>query len=75
MDESFKRSFALDTILQNNRNESREVIEERLMAQWYRIVCQYTTLNVTFYKDIFPAVAGIAQKFAEATNFTYIAGL
>ena len=75
MDESFKRSFALDTILQNNKNESREVIEERLMAQWYRIVCQYTTLNVTFYTDIFPAVAGIAQKFAEATNFTYIAGL
>lgn len=75
MDESFKRSFALEAILCNTNNESQEKMIELLMAQWYRIMCQYSTLNMTYHEDRFPAIAGIAQKFQEATSFTYIAGL
>jgi hypothetical protein len=76
-DESFKRSFAIDNIRMStaNTNHDQANHKELLMAHWYRILCQYTTLSMTFARDIFPAISGIAQKFYEATQFTYLAGL
>lgn len=45
------------------------------MSQWYRIVCQYSNLNFTIVSVVFPALAAIAQKFQQITNFTYMTGL
>ena len=42
---------------------------------WYSIVENYTTLQLTFEKDIFPALSGIAQQMMKVRNAKYLAGL
>ena len=42
---------------------------------WYRIVESYTTLNLTYEKDIFPALSGIAQHMVNERKARYLAGL
>jgi hypothetical protein len=74
-DESFKRSFALDALIAENSNQPIEYVNNLVMNQWYRIVCQYSNLNLTVVSDVFPALAAIAQKFEQITDFSYVAGL
>jgi hypothetical protein len=42
---------------------------------WSKIVEPYSDRNLTFPDDRLPALSGLAKKFWEVTNFTYIAGL
>jgi hypothetical protein len=42
---------------------------------WYRIVYQYSRLNLTFEKDIFPALQGISKQYYQYYKSPYIAGL
>ncbi|KAB5542493.1 heterokaryon incompatibility protein-domain-containing protein [Coniochaeta sp. 2T2.1] len=42
---------------------------------WYRVVEEYTQLHLTHEKDIFPALAGLANVVQSRTNWTYLAGL
>ncbi|KAF3046282.1 hypothetical protein E8E11_003879 [Didymella keratinophila] len=74
-DESFKRSFALDALIFENSGKPAEHVNNLVMNQWYRIVCQYSNLNLTVVSDVFAALAAIAQKFRQITQFTYVAGL
>jgi hypothetical protein len=71
INENLKRCLAFDSYLTTNEKHNRQL----LMGQWDRIVGLYTSLNLTFAGDRFPAIAGIAQKISEATGYTYIAGL
>lgn len=43
--------------------------------EWIKAVEQYTACDITYDKDALPAMAGIARKFAQATNFSYCAGI
>lgn len=63
-DENFKRS------LQFSSNDP-----DHVMKSWCRVVAQYSTLQITFPGDILPAISGLANIFAQATGFTYVAGL
>ncbi|KAH5748087.1 hypothetical protein HBI17_121700 [Parastagonospora nodorum] len=45
------------------------------LRQWYGIVGQYSSLNLTFDEDIFAAISGIAQEFQKATGLTYVGGI
>jgi hypothetical protein len=45
------------------------------MDRWYKVVSQYSGLQLTFRPDIFPAISGIAKIFNEATDFRYVAGI
>jgi hypothetical protein len=48
---------------------------KRLDFDWAEIVNDYSTRNLTFGKDKFPGLAGLARKVQERTKKTYIAGL
>ncbi|KAL2066630.1 hypothetical protein VTL71DRAFT_2701 [Oculimacula yallundae] len=63
-DENFKRSLQFP-----GKNTSQ------IMDSWYKVVSQYSCLQLTMKRDIFPAISGIAQIFSEATGFQYIAGM
>jgi hypothetical protein len=52
-----------------------EVKNQRLLSFWYKIVGQYRKRQLTFEKDKFPALSGIAMEMAERINYTYVAGL
>jgi hypothetical protein len=42
---------------------------------WRRMVVHYAALDLTFQKDILPAISGCAKVIAEATSNEYIAGM
>jgi hypothetical protein len=67
----FKRCL----VFQGARPETDTLGSRTVMRRWDCIIRQYSTLNLTYERDIFPALAGIAQKVSEATGYTYIAGL
>lgn len=46
-----------------------------LKARWYELVQEYTALDLTFEKDKFPALAGIAKQMQRARGAKYLAGL
>ncbi|KAF2467682.1 HET-domain-containing protein, partial [Lindgomyces ingoldianus] len=46
-----------------------------LKDQWYSIVTEYSKLHLTFEKDIFPALQGLAVSTQRHTLFAYHAGL
>ncbi|KAK3304756.1 heterokaryon incompatibility protein-domain-containing protein, partial [Chaetomium strumarium] len=50
--------------------------ERELRVCWRRLVEDYTRLQLTFEKDIFPAIAGMAQLMGKVRNGSkYVAGL
>jgi hypothetical protein len=42
---------------------------------WYKIVENYTALDLTFEKDILPDLSGVAQRMMKARKERYLAGL
>lgn len=58
-----------------NMDKPTEYVSGLVMNQWHRIVCQYSNLNLTFESDVFAALAAIAQKFQQITQFRYVVGL
>jgi elongation factor P--beta-lysine ligase len=74
-DETFKQclNFANNTAVGEFGRYTTQ--SEFFMMQWYRILCQYSGLSLTYRSDIFLAIDGIAQIFREVTGFTYKAGL
>lgn len=45
------------------------------MQQWYNIIGAYSSRSLSFNSDKLPAIAGIIQKLAELTDYSYVAGL
>jgi hypothetical protein len=45
------------------------------LAWWYSQVTDYTMRKLTFQKDRFPAIAGLAREFASRTGYHYMAGI
>jgi hypothetical protein len=69
-------------VYQDPRNFRRQVHfsdaeseNRRLLSFWYKIVGQYRKRRLTFEKDKFPALSGIATEMAERIRYTYVAGL
>jgi Heterokaryon incompatibility protein (HET) len=46
-----------------------------VMGLWYRKVYDYAVRQITFKKDRFPAIAGLAREVAARTGYHYKAGL
>jgi hypothetical protein len=46
-----------------------------LYAVWWKVVKDYSRMDLTFDKDIFPALSGVAQAHREARGSRYLAGL
>ena len=46
-----------------------------LYRLWHIVVNRYVECDLTFESDIFPALSGLARRFNEALNDTYLAGL
>ncbi|UNI18319.1 hypothetical protein JDV02_004593 [Purpureocillium takamizusanense] len=42
---------------------------------WHRLVEEYSTLDLTFDRDIFPAISGLAKHFQSVVQSEYLAGL
>ncbi|KAH8900301.1 HET-domain-containing protein [Thozetella sp. PMI_491] len=42
---------------------------------WRKLVEDYSRLRLTFEKDVFPALSGLARQFGIATSSVYLAGL
>src|SRR3569833_44720 len=49
--------------------------EAELENCWHRLVEDYTRLDLTFEKDIFPAISGLAKQFQRIKGSQYLAGL
>jgi hypothetical protein len=45
------------------------------LAWWYAQVSDYAARQLTFKKDRFPAIAGLASEFAKRTGYHYMAGI
>lgn len=43
--------------------------------QWYSIIKDYSSRRMTFYSDVFPALAGLATEFNRRLSDQYVAGL
>jgi hypothetical protein len=48
---------------------------QRMKHQWYNVVNTYTNLNLTFRKDIFPALQGVTKRMQVARKSTCLAGI
>lgn len=80
----FKSSVIFDTSFpfsseqlhaENDRQPEKAEVIARNFLQWYKVVRQYTRLELTFQSDKLPAISGIAKTFQAATGCTYIAGI
>ncbi|KAF2819635.1 HET-domain-containing protein [Ophiobolus disseminans] len=53
--------------------------QSKTFYKWYRVICDYTQCELTFESDIFPALSGLVQRFAEGRGISaqasYCAGL
>ncbi|OAA78454.1 Heterokaryon incompatibility [Akanthomyces lecanii RCEF 1005] len=47
----------------------------QLSVSWHRLVEAYTALHLSFDKDVFPALSGIAKTFQSVARTAYLAGL
>ena len=45
------------------------------LDEWYETVERYTACDITYDKDVLPALAGIARRFAQTNGFSYCAGI
>jgi hypothetical protein len=59
----------------NFRRENQFSETQILLRSWYTIVDQYRNRRLTFEKDKFPALSGLAMEMAERIKYTYVAGL
>jgi len=59
----------------NFRRENQFSETKILLRSWYTIVGQYRNRRLTFEKDKFPALSGLAMEMAERIKYTYVAGL
>jgi hypothetical protein len=48
---------------------------ENILQEWYRIIDAYSGLKLTHDGDRLPALAGLASRFAETLDTSYLAGL
>ena len=55
-------------------SKEREKLLE-LYDRWYDLIKQYSTLELTYETDVFPALSGIAGFVQNATGDGYVAGL
>ena len=55
-------------------SKEREKLLE-LYDRWYDLIRQYSTLELTYESDIFPALSGVAGFVQKATGDGYVAGL
>ncbi|KAI1123709.1 heterokaryon incompatibility protein-domain-containing protein [Nemania abortiva] len=46
-----------------------------LRGRWHEIVAEYSSLDLTFQKDIFPALSGVAKQMQRVRGSKYLAGL
>ncbi|KAF2179715.1 HET-domain-containing protein [Zopfia rhizophila CBS 207.26] len=50
-------------------------LDSTVPDSWRTIVKQYTTLDMTYSKDVFPALAGLSKEWQAVTGDEYLAGL
>ena len=58
-----------------NRLRWQSMEESELQVVWHRMVEDYTKLRLTYERDIFPAISGLAKEFQAVKDMTYVAGL
>ncbi|KAF2664753.1 HET-domain-containing protein, partial [Microthyrium microscopicum] len=49
--------------------------EARHFSHWRQMISKYSDLNLTYEKDRFPAMSGLARRFSSNYGTTYAAGL
>ena len=50
-------------------------LDRNILRDWHKLLNSYVNRTSTKSKDRFPAIAGLAKLMAEATKWTYVAGL
>lgn len=63
------------TVETDNKIEAPPIVESLLWKQWVNVVEEYSTRKLTLPRDKFPALSGIASRFATVSSDTYFAGL
>ena len=62
-------------------SEDKQILQDKQeqhasrLTAWFDAVETFTACDITYEKDVFPAMAGIAKSIAQATGFTYCAGI
>lgn len=56
-------------------NRVDQATDQDALTWWYTQVSDYATRQLTFKRDRFPAIAGLAKEFAERTGYHYMAGI
>jgi Heterokaryon incompatibility protein (HET) len=75
--ESNPNSFEDHQKIYDPRNFRRHDMSDnrRLLTFWYEILNKYYPRSLTFERDKFPAISGIAREIAALTNYSYKAGI
>lgn len=63
------------TLNTDNNIEALEIVRSLLWKQWVTVIQEYSRRKLTVLIDKFPALSGIANRFATASSDTYCAGL
>ena len=45
------------------------------LRTWYELIDTYSTMDLTYQTDKFPAISALAQRFSQVLNDQYVAGL
>ena len=63
------------TLDRDDNTEALAIFQSLLWKQWVNVVSEYSRRKLTVRTDKFPALSGIANRFAKASSDTYCAGL
>ncbi|USP77894.1 HET-domain-containing protein [Curvularia clavata] len=69
------KTYTPEPLLLPSAKEADIKNEHGYAKAWSRIVEPYSDRSLTFPDDRLPAISGLAKKFQQTTDFTYIAGL
>jgi hypothetical protein len=59
----------------DDRFDNEVLYHTRLMERWHLIVEEYSKLSLSYKKDIFPALSGVARQMQPCRQDSYLAGL
>jgi hypothetical protein len=74
---SFRSCIGVEYDLTSPKERYRPIdrMDGWLMMVWRKIVSEYSGTQLTYDKDIFPALSGVAELHRTVRNSTYLAGL
>jgi Heterokaryon incompatibility protein (HET) len=74
-DQAFWECNQLATSEDSRIRQDKSEQSVRKLSEWFDAVESFMACDITYEKDVLPAIAGIARSTAQTTGFTYCAGI